>query len=101
MSDRAQAARSGRKGFKAELEGLRERTRILGHAQVIARLPVPGQSRAKSASDTVTAAWGGIEIEWHYQPPAGQSAGPDRVAASLLAHLAVLDGRNDRKDDPT
>lgn len=50
MSDRAQAARSGRKGFKAELEGLRERTRILGHAQVIARLPVPGQSRADPAS---------------------------------------------------
>jgi hypothetical protein len=70
-------------------------------AQVIARLPVPGQPRAESAPDTVTAAWDGIEIEWHYQPPAGQPAGPDQVAAALLAHLAVLDGRDDRKDDPT
>jgi hypothetical protein len=70
-------------------------------AQAIARLPVPGQSRAESAPDTVTAAWDGIEIEWHYQPPAGQPAEPDQVAAALLAHLAVLDGRDDRKDDPT
>jgi hypothetical protein len=49
----------------------------------------------------VTATWDGIEIEWHYQPPAGQPAGPDQVAAALLAHLAALDGRDDRKDDPT
>ena len=65
-------------------------------AQVIARLPVTGQPQP----DTVTAVWDGIEIEWHYQPPAGP-AGPDQVAAALLAHLAVLDGSNDRKDDPT
>ena len=66
-----------------------------------ARLPVPGQLQDESAPDTVTATWGGIEIEWHYQPPAGQPAGPDQVAAALLAHLAVLGGRDDRKDDPT
>jgi len=65
-------------------------------AQVIARLPETGAA----ASDTVTATWGGIEIEWHYQPPAGQPAGPDQVATALLAHLAVLDGRHDRKDAP-
>jgi hypothetical protein len=69
-------------------------------AWVIARLPVPGQSQAESQPDTVTATWDGIEIEWHYQPPSG-SAGPDEAAAALLAHLAVLDGRDDRKDDPT
>lgn len=70
-------------------------------ARVIARLPVPGQHQAGSTPDTVTATWGGIEIEWHYQPQAGQKVGPDQVAAALLAHLAVLDGRDDRKDDPT
>ena len=70
-------------------------------ARVIARLPVPGQPQAEPAPDTVTATWGGIEIEWHYQPPAGQPASPDQVAAALLAHLAVLDGRDHRKDDPT
>jgi hypothetical protein len=70
-------------------------------AQVIARLPVPGQPQAESVPDTVTATWGGIEIEWHYQPPAGQPAGPDQVAAALLAHLAVLGGRDHRKDAPT
>ena len=47
----------------------------------------------------MTATWDGIEIEWHYQPPAG-SAGLDQVAAAVLAHLAVLGGRDDRKDDP-
>lgn len=70
-------------------------------APVIARLPVPGQPEDESAPDTATATWDGIEIEWHYQPPAGQPAGPDQVAAALLAHLAVLDGRDHRKDDPT
>ncbi len=70
-------------------------------ARVIARLPVPGQPPAESQPDTVTATWDGIEIEWHYQPPAGQPAGPDQVAAALLAHLAVLGGHHDRKDDPT
>ena len=70
-------------------------------AEVIARLPVPGQPQDESAADTVTATWDGIEIEWHYQPPAGQPAGPDEVAAAVLAHLAVLDGRDHRKDVPT
>jgi hypothetical protein len=69
-------------------------------APVIARLPVPGQPQAESAPDTVTATWDGIEIEWHYQPPAGP-AGPDQVAAAVLAHLAVLGGHHDRKDAPT
>jgi uncharacterized membrane protein YccC len=64
-------------------------------ARVIARLP------RESAPDTVTAIWDGIEIEWHYQRPAGQPAGPDEVAAAVLAHLAVLDGRDHRKDVPT
>ncbi len=68
-------------------------------ARVIARLPVPGQPQAESQPDTVTATWDGIEIEWHYQPPTG-SAVPDEAAA-VLAHLAVLDGRDDRKDAPT
>jgi hypothetical protein len=66
-------------------------------ARVIARLPVPGEPQA----DTVTATWDGIEIEWHYQPPAGQPADPRQMTAALLAHLAVLGGRDDRKDDPT
>jgi hypothetical protein len=70
-------------------------------ALVIARLPVPGQPQAESQPDTVTAAWDSIEIEWHYQPPAGQPADPRRMTAALLAHLAVLGGRDDRKDDPT
>ncbi len=69
-------------------------------ARVIARLPAPGQLQAESAPDTVTATWDGIDIEWHYQPPAGL-ASPDEVAAAVLAHLAVLDGRDHRKDDPT
>jgi len=68
-------------------------------AEVIARLPQTGAA----GSDTLTATWGGIEIEieWHYQPPAGQPASPDQVAAALLAHLAVLGGCHDRKDGPT
>ena len=65
-------------------------------ADVIARLPQTGVTE----SDTLTATWGGIEIEWHYQPPASP-AGPDQVAAALLAHLDVLDGHHDRKDAPT
>ena len=63
-------------------------------AHVIARLPLAGAAE----SDTLTATWGGIEIEWHCQPPAGQPAGPDQVAAALLAHLAVLGGHHDGKD---
>ena len=69
-------------------------------AQVIARLPAPARPQAESAPDMVTATWDGIEIEWHYQPPGGP-VGLDQVAAALLAHLAVLGGRDDRKDDPT
>ena len=71
-------------------------------ARAIARLPVPAQPQAESSQpDTVTATWDGIEIEWHYQPPAGQPADPRQMTAALLAHLAVLGGRDDRKDDPT
>jgi hypothetical protein len=44
---------------------------------------------------------GTLEIEWHYQAPAGQPADPRQMTAALLAHLAVLDGRDDRKGDPT
>jgi len=58
-------------------------------AKVIARLPqIEGD-----ANDV--AIWGGIDVEWHYQPPAGQPASPDEIAAVLLAHLAVLDGHQD------
>jgi hypothetical protein len=70
-------------------------------ARVIARLPVPGEPHDEAAPDTVTATWGGIEIEWHYQPLDGQPADPRQVTAALLAHLAVLDGRAHRKDGPT
>jgi hypothetical protein len=70
-------------------------------ARVIARLPVPGQPQDESAPDTVTATWDGIEIEWHYQPPDGQPADPRQMTAALLAHLAVLDGSDHWKDDPT
>jgi hypothetical protein len=70
-------------------------------ARVIARLPVPGQPQDESAPDTVTATWDGIEIEWHYQPPDGQPADPRQMTAALLAHLAVLGGRDHRKDNPT
>jgi hypothetical protein len=70
-------------------------------ATVIARLPAPAHPQIQAAdSDTVTAAWDGIEIEWHYQSPAGQRAHLDEMAAALLAHLAVLDGGHDRKDAP-
>lgn len=70
-------------------------------ARVIARLPVPGEPQADTQPDTVTATWDGIEIGWHYQPPSGQPADPWQMTAALLAHLAVLSGRDDRKDDPT
>ena len=69
-------------------------------AQVIARLPAPGQPQDDVGPDTLTATWDGIEIEWHYQPPAG-SAGLDQVAAAVLAHLAVLDGHHGPKGVPT
>lgn len=69
-------------------------------ARVIARLPAPGQPQADTQPDTVTATWDGIEIEWHYQPPAG-SVGLDQVAAAVLAHLAVLDGHHGPRGVPT
>jgi len=70
-------------------------------ARVIARLPAPGRSQAQLAGETVTATWGGIEVEWHYQPPQEQPADPRQMTAALLAHLAVLGSDHDRKDDPT
>lgn len=69
-------------------------------AEVIAQLPVPGHPQILAATaDTVTATWGGIEIEWHYQPPAGQPADVGQVTAALLAHLAILDGGGHGKED--
>ncbi len=70
-------------------------------AKVIARLPAPGHSQVQLAGETATAAWGGIEVEWHYQPPEEQPADPGQMTAALLAHLAVLGGRDHRKDDLT
>jgi hypothetical protein len=69
-------------------------------AKVIARLPAPGHSQVQVAGEVSTATWGGIAIEWAYQPPDRQPAGLDQVATALLAHLAVLDGSHDRKEDP-
>jgi len=73
-------------------------------AQVIARLPVRGQPQDDSAPDTMTATWDGIEIEWHYQPPAGQAAGLDQVAPlpcspTWPSSTAVMTGRMPRRDD--
>jgi len=70
-------------------------------ARVIARLPAPGRSQVAVVGETAIAAWGGIEVEWHYQPPEEQPGDPDQMTAALLAHLAVLGGNHDRKDDPT
>jgi hypothetical protein len=70
-------------------------------AKVIARLPAPVRSQVQVAGETATATWGGIEVEWHYQPPEERPADPGQMTAALLAHLAVLDGRSDRKDDST
>jgi len=68
-------------------------------ALVIARLPVPGHPQIQVATaNTVTATWDGIEVEWHYEPLAGQPANPDHVTDALLAHLAVLDDCPDGKD---
>jgi hypothetical protein len=69
-------------------------------ARVIARLPAPGRSQVALAGETATATWGGIEVEWHYQPPEEQPGDPGQMTAALLAHLAVLGGRDHRKDDP-
>jgi hypothetical protein len=70
-------------------------------AKVIARLPAPGRSQVQVAGETATATWGGIEVEWHYQPPEDQLGDPRQMTAALLTHLAVLGGNQDRKDDPT
>jgi len=65
-------------------------------AQVIARISAADHSQDRAfAGDTVTAIWGGIEVEWHYVPPAGRAAGPGQVITALFAHLAILDGRHD------
>ena len=70
-------------------------------AKVIARLSAPGRSQAEIAGETATATWDGIEVEWHYQPPQEKPGDPRQMTAALLAHLAVLGGDHDRKDDPT
>jgi hypothetical protein len=70
-------------------------------AKVIARLSAPGYSQVEVAGETATATWGGIEVEWHYRPPDGQHADPGEITAALLAHLAVLDGGQHGKDDPS
>ena len=68
-------------------------------AVVIARLPVPGHPQIQAATaNTVTAIWDGIEVEWHYQPPAGRPADLDQVTAALLAHLVVLGGCPDGEE---
>jgi hypothetical protein len=62
-------------------------------AAVIARLPESGDPAAQAtANDTVTAAWDGIEIEWHYLTSPGQPADTGQVAAALLGHVSVLAG---------
>lgn len=65
-------------------------------ASVIARLPL--QAAPAGASDTVIAAWEGIEIEWHYLASPRQPASVEQVAAALLAHLSVLAGWSGRRD---
>jgi hypothetical protein len=57
MPDRAQAARSGRKGFKAELDGLRERMRALGltHDEIAAEVSRRFRARPREA---YRLAWG-------------------------------------------
>ena len=62
-------------------------------AAVIARLPLSCHPATQAdASDTVIAAWEGIEIEWHYLASPGQHPDVEQVAAALLAHLSVLAG---------
>lgn len=70
-------------------------------AEVIARLPVPGHPQIQAIiGHILIATWDGIEIEWHYQPPAGLPADPGQIATALLAHLAVLEGHHDGEDVP-
>lgn len=69
-------------------------------AQVIARLPAPGQSDALVATgDVEVATWDGIAVEWNYLPPAGHHADPRQVADLLIAHLAVLAGGTPMTED--
>jgi hypothetical protein len=66
-------------------------SRLEEAAAVIARLSAPCYPAARAAaSDTVIAAWDGIESEWHYLTSPGQPADTGQVAAALLAHLSVL-----------
>ena len=66
-------------------------------AAVIARLPLSRHPATKAdASNTVIAAWEGIEIEWHYLASPGQRPDVEQVAAALLAHLSVLVGWSGR-----
>lgn len=66
-------------------------------AAVIARLPLSCHPATQAdASDTVIAAWEGIEIEWHYLASPGQHPDVEQVAAALLAHLSVLAGWSGR-----
>lgn len=66
-------------------------------AAVIARLPLSCHPATQAdASDTVIAAWEGIEIEWHYLASPGQRPDVEQVAAALLAHLSVLAGWSGR-----
>jgi hypothetical protein len=68
-------------------------------AAVIARLPLSGYPGTRAdASNAVTAAWEGIEIEWHYLTLPGQPADMEQVAAALLAHLSVLAGWSGKHD---
>ena len=60
-------------------------------AQVIARLPAPGQCGALVATgDVEIATWDGVVVERNYLPPAGHHAGSQQVADLLIDHLAVL-----------
>lgn len=62
-------------------------------AQVIDRLPVPGQCGVLVATaDVQIATWDGLAVEWHYLPPAGHPADPRQIADLLADHLAVLAG---------
>jgi hypothetical protein len=70
-------------------------------AQVIDRLPAPGLSSAVLAtSDVQLSTWDGIDVEWHYLPPAGQPADLGYLAGLLLAHLAVLAGQPATEEGP-
>jgi len=60
-------------------------------AQVIGRLPAPGQPDAQVATcDVQIATWDGIAVEWNYLTPDGQPGDPEHITELLLAHLAVI-----------